>query len=409
MAPANKAFSIPLNNRVILPPAPLPAFFDETLDALPLSPSPNTSINQTNLDLLAAIQNEAVSSTPSAGNHDNPTNLLTTTNADLSFAAQPQSLIDRLLEAEERGASFGGNNPAIRDPLNKYTKGPMPLIHYAHPTAIFDHLDVNLVRNWVNLPKGKLLAQPFGADARTLSMHPQLKSLLFAAIIDITNSHDISVSAPRPKPITYRTPFSFLIYNVSDEHAQTLLKRKVWSSVAITFSVSTLNPSCPDYLFTIKGLTTMLHTEVHNTVNEVWHDQTSLTFLDSLCRNFPENFQTQAINTLQQFVNSLEVVRLDTRLRGNIINPVYNIYAKGGLIGNDHMWSRIRAFYASRTYAPQAQDPGTTVIAPFRCSICHAVDHPRGLCPFPVVEGWNGPKRREETGVAGPQGGAGPN
>lgn len=91
--------------------------------------------------------------------------------------------------------------------------------------------------------------------------------------------------------------------------------------------------------------------------------------------------------TLQQFINSLQVARLDTKLRGNTSAPIFNIYAKGPLITDDLIWTRIRHFYASRPYTHQAQDPGTNVIAPFKCNVCHVADHPRGLCPFPMVEG----------------------
>jgi hypothetical protein len=35
--------------------------------------------------------------------------------------------------------------------------------------------------------------------------------------------------------------------------------------------------------------------------------QASLIFLQSICQNFPKNLKEQAISTLQQFVNSLEV------------------------------------------------------------------------------------------------------
>jgi hypothetical protein len=141
-------------------------------------------------------------------------------------------------------------------------------------------------------------------------------------------------------------------------------------------------------------------------VNEVWCDQASLTFLQLICHGLPENLKEQAFTTLQQFVNSLRINKLNTKLRGNTLAPTFNIYANSSLISNDTTWSKIRAFYASRTYALQTQDPGVTVIAPFRCSICHAADHPRGLCPFPLIDGWNGLKRRDPQGTLG--GGPGP-
>ncbi len=277
----------------------------------------------------------------------------------------------------------------------------MLLIHYAHPTATLDHLDVNLVSDWKNLSKGKLLVQPFNLDATTISKHPQLWSLLFATVVEITNSQDVSVCAPKTKANSPHTSFSFLIYNITEKQTQTLLKQRVWSSTA----VSTLNPVCLDYLFSIKGLTTMDNEVVLDTVKEVWQDPASLTFLQQICQSIPENLQEQVTLTLQLFITSLHISRLDIKLRGGAIAPVFNVYANGALIDNDNAWSQLRSYFASCSYAPQAQDPGNTIIAPFNCSLCHTADHPRGLCPFPSMEGWNGPKRHIPIGASGGNGG----
>jgi hypothetical protein len=391
---------------IILQSVPLPSFFEESIDIFQALPSPNRSLNQTHADLLSALQNEAISSTPGVDASGISLHSPSMLEANQSFTAEPMSIRDRLIEAEERESPFGNNNGlTARTQLSKYTKGPFDPIHYAHPTAVFDHLDVNIVGDWESLPNGKILAQPFGLDVRSIDKHPHLKSLLFAAVVDITNSHDVSVCAPRAKANSSRTPFSFLIYNITEEQARTLLERRIWSSPVITFSTSTINPSCPKYMFTIKGLTTMDDEAVHKMVKEVWHDQTTFTFLQRICETIPEHLKEQASHALQRFVNSLEVSRLDTKLRGNAIAPVFNIYADGPIISNDNIWSRTRAFLATRTYAIQAQDPGIPVIAPSRCSICHAANHPRGLCPHPLIEGWNGPKRREPPGARSSFGG----
>ena len=405
IAPMNEANNN-ADNRITLPPVPLPSFFEESIDVFPVSPSPNGSISQSQMDILAALRDGAITSTPGANPHNNAPPTPGGADPNQSFSTPSKSLKDRLLKAEERGGPLGNTQPTARSLLDKYTKGPMPPIHYAHPTAILDHLDVNLVGDWESLPKGKLLAQPFGPDARSVDKHSQLKALLFAAVVEITGSRDVSVCAPRAKPNSYRTPFSFLIYNVTEQQAQTLLQRQVWSSTAISFSISTLNPPCPDYLFSLKGLTTMDNDEVSNTVRKVWTDLDSRSFLQSICLNHPEILRDQISHLLQLFIDSLKVDRLDTKLRGNTIAPIFNIYTNGPLIGDDSTWSKIRSYYATRTYALQAQDPATTVVAPFKCGICHAADHPRGLCPFPTKDGWNGPKRRDPT--LGTSGGAGP-
>ena len=386
----------------------MPSFFEESLDILPTSPSPNASIDLSNPELLVGTQTAPMTSTPHINTTDNPQSRAPPTDHNQT-PPQSKSMKERLVEAEERGNYLGGYALNSRDPLDKYTKAEMPTINYAHPTAIFDHLDVNVVDDWENLPKGKLLAQPFGRDTQNIEKHSHLKALLFAAIVEITKSHDVSVVAPKPKPNSKRTPYSFLVYNVSEEQAQLLLERRVWSSTAITFSISTFTPGCPKYLFSIKDLTTMNDKEVGNMVKEVWRNQDSANFLQNLCQSFPEHLKQQAIPTLQQFIDSLKVKKLENRLPGGTLAPHFNVYANGLLIRDDHIWFQLRAYYATRTYALQAQDPRMTAVAPLRCTICHAADHPRGLCPFPALDGWNGPKRREPLETSGELGRKGPN
>ena len=50
---------------------------------------------------------------------------------------------------------------ATANPRDKYTKGQMPKIQDANPTAIFDLLDHSMYDEWDILPGGKLAAIPF--------------------------------------------------------------------------------------------------------------------------------------------------------------------------------------------------------------------------------------------------------
>jgi hypothetical protein len=165
----------------------MPSFFEELLDFFPSLPSLTNPGMYSHTGILAAYQNEPVTFTPYALSLKNRMQTPTATEPNKSFSTHPKLVKDRLLEAKEQGNTFGTKMTACI-PLNKYTEATFPLIHYMHPTTIFDHLNVNQVEEWENLPKGKILAQPFGPDARNIGKHPYLKTLLFAAIVEITNS-----------------------------------------------------------------------------------------------------------------------------------------------------------------------------------------------------------------------------
>ena len=186
-------------------------------------------------------------------------------------------------------------------------------------------------------------------------------------------------------------PTVFLIYNLTEMQRQILLNREVWSSKNITFRVTTMEPVRPDYLFSICGLTTKSIDEVKDSILLTWKSQESQDFLTSLERTVPENQRHKAKAILQSFTDTLQVRMLDTKDPGNASAPTFNVYTQADLIPDDGLWCRLRNFYATQEYALPFQQPGATSASFFHCSICHSVDHPRGLCQFPAIEEWNSP------------------
>lgn len=301
------------------------------------------------------------------------------------------SLKSRLIVARERGHKINANSPVSKDPMDKYTKGKMPGVHYNHPTAALDFIDFDQIDDWETLPDGKLLAHPFGHEVRTIDSHQGIKASIFAAVIDITQSDTVGVCSPRPCPSLKGTPSIFLIYNISDLHRKMLLKREVWSSSTFTFRVTNLDPVRPDYLFGLTNLTIKDRKQVHKLVEKVWAHQDTATFIDSVTDTYPDDEKATIKKDFDEFTKSMWVKTLKIKKRGGDETPTFNVYATAKFINDDGLWCLTRNFFASQIYAPQFQDPGIAGTDLHRCSICHGVDHPRGLCPFLLVVGWNGP------------------
>ena len=318
----------------------------------------------------------------------------------------PMSIRDRLAAAEERGDTTVMNRSNFRNPLDKYTNNEMEDVHYNHPMAALKFTDFETITSWENIKSGKLLAQPFGSYANKIENHKTLKALIFAAVAEITNAVNISVCAPRRNPSAKRNPSSFLIHNLTEKQKQTLLARRgVWSSTNITFRVMPLEPACPDFLFLIKGFTDGTEETVYNAVKEVWNDAATIAFMDSICNIVPENLKEHAALALQNFKNALRVKLLETKHKGGGLAPTFQVYASGASINEDRTWCQLRSYLASREYAIPFEDPGTIVIPAKECTICHGADHPRGLCPFPNIAGWNGPKGKEDDPLIDPRDG----
>jgi hypothetical protein len=110
-----------------------------------------------------------------------------------------------------------------------------------------------------------------------------------------------------------------------------------------------------------------------------------------MTENAPSETKTETKQNLANFSKSMKVKMMDTRKQGGAAAPTFNVFADGKLINDDALWCSLRNFLASQPYALKFQEPSPAGSDLHRCSICHSIEHPRGLCPFPKVKGWNGP------------------
>jgi len=117
-----------------------------------------------------------------------------------------------------------------RNPLDKYTPGPLPSVHDEHPTAVFEHINVKFATEWENHKSGKLLAHPFDLDAQKIEAYETTREHIFTAVLEITKSLEVEVSAPKPSKSTIskgHSPSIFLVYNLTHEQIQFLLQQGV--------------------------------------------------------------------------------------------------------------------------------------------------------------------------------------
>lgn len=272
----------------------------------------------------------------------------------------------------------------------------MPPIQDATPTSVFSNIDLALLKEWDNRQGGKLLAIPFDPDVRLPESHDFYRSRILTAVTDIITTQEASVAAPRPSKDAKsknKTPTSFLIYNITFDQVAFLLERRVWSSKAITFRVAPFAVICPTFLFAIKDLSTLDPKDVYPIVTNVWESQNTKQFTDALIREHPENERPRIAYEIDLLISSVSLGRLDIKEAGNNLCPRFNVYADCSDFTNDKIWERLRTFLLEQEYtSPMEAIPATTERIPFICTCCHGVDHPRGLCPFPSLPGWNGPK-----------------
>ncbi|KAI9434620.1 hypothetical protein H4582DRAFT_2080635 [Lactarius indigo] len=304
----------------------------------------------------------------------------------------------RLMATSER--SLGGNPANIpTNPLDRYTEGPMPEIHEGNPMMLLTDLDNTQIQNWLDLPTGKVLARPFDTEVNYQPNHSNIAKMLLAAAKEITGATSAAVAAPirdrnAPRGRGHRHPITFLIHDIPKKDAEFLLERRVWSSKDITFEVAPVNVRRPDFLFTIAGFTTSNPSHVGDNLIETWNDPISRATLQILANKTTEKEEQQnRLNQMLEFLDSVTVVHLDVRSGGGKEDPHFNIYANGEAIDDVETWLELREYLRSRVYKSTLYGQGRVKKEDFVCSLCHGRDHPRGLCPFPQIPGWNGGNR----------------
>ena len=316
---------------------------------------------------------------------------------DRSPSPTPHSSLQKRLTAAAGRSIPPSNRAPPRGPIDKYTCANMPQIYDAHPTALLDHISIDLIGKWEKLSGGKLLAIPFDDVALHIAQHETVKGQIFTAVAEITQSQEASVLTPKQRQGMKETPTSFLIYNLTEAECTLLLERRVWSSPAITFRVSILNPPCPDFLFQIKGFSTLVTNDILETVRTVWQSKEADSLIKAVADTFPAHEYDTVTTSITTFLNSMRVTRLDTKSSDDSLQPRFNVYASGSEISNNEAWLFLRDSLASYTYETLMKERGETLTVPFNCGLCHGVDHPRALCPFPLVPGWNGPGHHPQS------------
>ena len=292
-----------------------------------------------------------------------------------------------------------GHFPA-RDPLNKYTARPLPKVQDASLTSIFELIDLDCISEWETITGEKLLAIPFNNGGGTLDWQSVTAERILTAVAEITKVQEVDIAMPKANETAKKarcSPSTFLIHGLQKEQADTLLECRIWSLQAITFQATCFAPNCPDYLFTLKGFVTLTIRNIYPIVKQVWDSEEARNYIETLVNAITPTQRGEVEVEICSLLASMNILCLDTKEAGNTLTPQFNVYADSSKMSLNEVWTRLRTHYANRTFSSTMLGLGIVEQSPFSCTLCHGVDHPWGLCPFPDTPDWNG-LRREATG-----------
>ena len=335
---------------------------------------------------------------------------------DTSQTTRPSNnrlpLFNQVKEIANLQPQRASRRPEQKDPLDKFSKGITITIHEAYPGSAYARMKQDVLDDWRKVEGETLLAIPFGSDAESAELHNETCDLIFDAVGEITQSKSYGVASPikkeelqalittqrrqstgqkRKQPLEERLPATFLIHSLSKVHYQILMQQTVWASQAITFRITPPEMICPDFLFAIKGLRSNCVKQVEKCVRDTWNDEITTCFFQNGIAKMGEKERAIVSHSVQMFKESMWVEKIEKRVQGGTKKPIFNVYVNGNFINDSSAWSSIRTHLADRTYYDSKFGEGENDAAPEHCGLCHGIDHPRGMCPFPKLDGWMGP------------------
>ncbi|KAG1847242.1 hypothetical protein C8R48DRAFT_677591 [Suillus tomentosus] len=377
-------------------PPPPTNLLTREVQAVPDKGTPTAAPSDEQSDLASSIH--APHNAPDDHDMDTPPSTI----LQRAPTAEEEAILAHLAHAGTNRAVLSHDGPNHRTTLPQFTPTPLggfPKIHMSHSAQIFDYLDNKVLLAWFQVEHPKFMVRVLDHSGKDVSERAAVLAerirASIAIIADFVHQDAPPVRVSPPQPIGGRAarelPTSFLVHKVSEETKNIILEQRIWSTLDITFEAlpfSCLQP--PEFLFCLSGFTTSNTETVLKAVSDVWtHDENRYRINDifSMSEIVEEELVYKATRNL---IRSIRVELLDFKIAGGLSVPRFNIFASSPS-NNAKTWTELRGFLHILEYPTGLNGCGIAVaLSP--CQICHSLAHPRGLCPFPNLPLWNGPK-----------------
>ncbi|KAI6137614.1 hypothetical protein BKA82DRAFT_942408 [Pisolithus tinctorius] len=257
-------------------------------------------------------------------------------------------------------------------------------------------LDETLLTAWSNKPGPKAWIRPWRAkfEPDAEATWSKLKTLV-QRVIGQEASTTLVISTPQEDG-TFTTersppPWHFLVSGLSQDATTFLVNLQVISTPEITaFTLPFVQPT-PTYICTLENFTLPDSPESNTIVASVVKQAIQS---DDVIPEFIRGLDPDP-DVLPTLINSIHVTSL--RIANNITRKqtLWNVYCSYNpafmTLDKHFLWRCL-----IRNLRFRSEDHGMGVVRlgekQFRCVGCKSLDHPTGLCPFPSIPGWLGPK-----------------
>lgn len=317
------------------------------------------------------------------------------------------------LEVAETNRTIVRNTaPTVTNSPQRFTPSPeggFPPIHLAHAAHLLDFVSSNTINAWLNVTGPKFLVRVFDYDGKDYeTMNAILTQRIRNVISEIMSTHKLEPINPRvapPSPMegknTKDFPKAFLVFDIPTEVANMVVHQRVWSSHEITIEARPfLSHELPTSFICLNGFTTANPDIIAGAVRDKWTSPEILGKIVEILEKSEIPLE-RCYDAAMYLCDSISVEFIDYKVAKAISLPRFNIFATCPS-NQPKTWTSLRVKLMTIHY-PTPLD-GTGIAIPFTtCTLCHSIGHPNGLCKYPDIPSWNGPKHKNKTTKSTPK------
>ncbi|KAL6299922.1 hypothetical protein BKA93DRAFT_753069 [Sparassis latifolia] len=276
--------------------------------------------------------------------------------------------------------------------------GGFPFIFTDRPQSFWEGLSLTQYEQWCTFNENCVAIVTFGATANDLCTNFPVMSSIVAIIKRKHPTVNVQLGPPRAATENQNSghpPRAFLCFNMMDELKQAFLTQYMYSTLEISFYCVDTRWTIPNFICSVSGF-------MFSVSNSFLAEVRARLESEETLRNLIQIIGQENIPRAQRTIASFRLTVLDIKRRGSNLTPVVNIYCEPPM-DILPIWIVWRNYIYNLKFETSLLGTGTGT-QNWYCTICHAFDHPRGLCPFPDILGWNGPLHRnsQEDDATGP-------
>jgi hypothetical protein len=166
------------------------------------------------------------------------------------------------------------------------------------------------------------------------------------------------------------------------------VSQRCWATEKIGFIVYTTDPITLQYLGAVEGLNATDKEDVaqiQELIAQTLYEMDTGLIMEISASN-PALSKLEVHQQAAEVIQTLRINMINIRAQGGSLRPIANMYIDCPC-ELDEDWSRLVDAVAQTKFKHSLLGTGT-IHRGWTCTICHGVDHPSGLCPFPMVPGW---------------------